>query len=197
MGGEWDFDRDSYLAMVREEIPAYDSLQAALADSTSDLSPRRILDLGTGTGMTAAAVLAAHPSAELVGLDGSEMMLSHAHELVPQATLLVGDLVDPLPDGPFDLVVSALAIHHLDAPKKADLFCRMAEVMEPGGRFVLFDVVVPTSPVERPVVLDEEIDKPSTIAEHLEWFGAAGMVGRVIHDHGDLAILEAVRSTSH
>ncbi len=30
--------------------------------------------------------------------------------------LRVAELTDPLPDGPFDLVVSALAIHHLEGP---------------------------------------------------------------------------------
>jgi len=37
-------------------------------------------------------------------------------------TLAVADLLDPLPAGRFDLVVSALAVHHLDGPGKATLF---------------------------------------------------------------------------
>ena len=45
---------------------------------------------------------------------------------LPGADLRLQDLRDPLPDGPFDLVFSALAIHHLDAAAKADLFARVA-----------------------------------------------------------------------
>jgi tRNA (cmo5U34)-methyltransferase len=38
-------------------------------------------------------------------------------------------LEDPLPDGPYDVVVSALAVHHLAAASKADLFRRIAGVI--------------------------------------------------------------------
>ena len=54
---------------------------------------------------------------------------------------------DPLPEGPFDVVVSALAVHHLDGAEKADLFQRVTASLAPGGRFVLGDVVVPEDPV--------------------------------------------------
>src|SRR5947209_408188 len=101
--------------MVRTEIPSYDQLQAKLAEATSRVAAGRILDLGSGTGVTAQHVRAAHPGASLIGIDSSEDMLAHARRLVPQATFLVGRLEDPLPDGPFGLVVSAFAIHHLDA----------------------------------------------------------------------------------
>src|SRR5262245_62724772 len=46
-----------------------------------------------------------------------------------RVSLLVGRLEDPLPQGPFDLVVSALAVHHLDAASKADLFRRIAATL--------------------------------------------------------------------
>jgi cyclopropane fatty-acyl-phospholipid synthase-like methyltransferase len=64
--------------------------------------------------------------------------------------LRVGRLEDPLPGGPFDLVVSALAVHHLRAPGKADLFRRIAEQLTPGGRFVMGDVVVSDDAVSDP-----------------------------------------------
>jgi SAM-dependent methyltransferase len=57
--------------------------------------------------------------------------------------LVVAQLTDPLPPGPFDLVVSALAVHHLEGPDKAALFARVRGVLRPGGRFVLGDVVIP------------------------------------------------------
>ena len=55
-------------------------------------------------------------------------MLAHARAFVPEAVFLVRRLEDPLPDGPFDLVVSAFAIHHLDADGKSTLFERVAFV---------------------------------------------------------------------
>jgi ubiquinone/menaquinone biosynthesis C-methylase UbiE len=89
-------------------------------------------------------VLARHPAARWTGIDASEAMLARAWERLPDAVLLLSRLEDPLPVGPFDLVVSTLAVHHLDGAGKQDLFARVADVLrQPGGRFVLGDVVVP------------------------------------------------------
>ncbi len=140
-GGQWHFDPDSYLRMVRSEIPAYDRLQAALANATVGRDVQSVLDLGSGTGVSAEHVLLIHPGAALTGIDSSEEMLVHAKRRVPGATFLVSRLEDPLPNGPFDLVVSALAIHHLDDPGKANLFRRVASALGPGGRFAFLDVV--------------------------------------------------------
>jgi tRNA (cmo5U34)-methyltransferase len=193
VGEQWHFDPDTYLAMVRDEVPTYDELQGRLAAATTAVAARRILDLGTGTGVTASRVLEVHAAASLVGIDSSDEMLGHARALLPDADLRVARLEDPLPEGPFDLVVSALAIHHLDGPAKSDLFARVAEVLVPGGRFVLLDVVVPEGDVDRPVPLDPEIDLPSPLADQLTWLADAGLVATVVHAEGDLAVVAADR----
>ena len=72
-------------------------------------------------------------------------MLAIARETLPEAELRVQRLEDPLPAGPIEPVFSALAVHHLDANGKRDLFGRVAAVLVPGGRFVLADVIVPAS----------------------------------------------------
>ena len=111
--------------MVRREVPDYDTLQAEIARAAGEWhgagSPR-VLDLGAGTGSTSRAVLDARPDARLVLLDENPGMLAVAPTSLPAANVervVVADLSDPLPDGPFDLVVSALAIHHLDGAGKA------------------------------------------------------------------------------
>ena len=194
MGGEWHFDAESYLAMVRSEIPTYDELQQRLADATADIAAGRILDLGSGTGVTAVNVLAGHPGATLLGVDGSPEMLSHARAVLPDATFLDGPLEGPLPDGPFDLVVSAFAVHHLVSADKADLFRRIAAVLRPGGRFVLCDVVVPTEPVATPVPLEGGVDLPDRVDDQIEWLRQAGFDPTVVHLDGDLAIIRADRT---
>jgi tRNA (cmo5U34)-methyltransferase len=193
VGNQWHFDPDTYLAMVRSEIAAYDELQGALAEATREIDAHRVLDLGTGTGVTAARVLAVHPDATMVGVDSSADMLRHARDLLPEADLRVADLMDPLPTGPFELVVSAFAIHHLDAAGKAELFGRVAAVLAPGGRFALLDVVVPATAPEQPVPLEEGVDQPSTVADQLDWLAAAGLVANVVVARDDLAILAADR----
>lgn len=184
-------DPRTYLEMVRSEIPAYDRLQATLAQATSGVVAGRILDLGSGTGVTAESMLTRHPRASLVGIDASEHMLAHARRLVPGATFLVRRLEDPVPPGPFDLVVSAFAIHHLDARGKAGLFGRVAAVLAPGGRFVVADVVVPRHAVDRPVPLEPGVDLPSPVGDQVDWLADAGLRPEVILEDGDLAVISA------
>jgi tRNA (cmo5U34)-methyltransferase len=197
MGGQFHLDADTFLAMTREEIPNYDELQAALAQATTGSPVRSILDLGCGTGETAIATLGQHPEADLVGVDSSDDMLSIARQRLSSATFISSRLQDPLPHGPFDVVVSAFAIHHLDAGEKASLFRRVKDVMSPGGRFVMLDVVVPTEPVDSPIRLEEGVDKPSSVGEMLQWMDEAGLRSEIVHGKDDLAILKATAQLWH
>lgn len=88
-------------------------------------------------------------------------MLTVARRVLPAAELRVARLQDDLPDGPLDLVVSALAVHHLDRPEKADLFRRVAARLRVGGRFILADVVIPDDPNDAVTPLSPAYDKPS------------------------------------
>ena len=193
MGGQWHLDPDSYLHMVRSEVPSYDRLQAILADATVGGSVRTILDLGSGTGVTAEHVLRVHPGAALVGIDSSEEMLMHARRLLPGATFLVSHLEDPLPNGPFDRIVSALAIHHLDDRAKANLFHRVSSALHPGGRFAFLDVVVPTAPVAKLVPIEPDVDLPSPVDDLLDWLREANLDPVVLLAEGDLAVITAGR----
>jgi tRNA (cmo5U34)-methyltransferase len=195
--GQFHWDPDGYLKMVREEVPDYDRLQDELARATDGVDARRVLELGTGSGVTSRRVLERHPHAHLTGVDSSEHMLAAAD--LPGADLRLQDLGDPLPEGPFDLVFSALAIHHLDAAAKADLFARVAAVLAPGGRFVMADVVVPEDPGDIVTPLDPGFDLPEAVPDLLEWMSDAGLRARVSWQARDLAVLAAdaaVRSTT-
>ena len=148
---QFHFDPATYMDLMRREVPAYLRLQEEVARATEGVAAASVLDLGTGTGETLAAVLARHPGAAATGVDESAAMLDAARTRLAGlgVDLLVADLGDPLPPGPFDLVVSALAVHHLDGPGKAALFGGIAGVLRPGGRFVLGDVVIPEDPRRR------------------------------------------------
>ena len=95
MGGQFHLDANSYLTMIREEIPDYEELQAALAQATTGFPVRSILDLGCGTGETAIATLKQHPEANLVAVDSSRDMLSIARQRLPLANFIVSRLEDP------------------------------------------------------------------------------------------------------
>jgi tRNA (cmo5U34)-methyltransferase len=191
---QYHFDPETYEALMAREVPAYDRLQDQLAAAASRPGVRRILDLGTGTGVTARRVLAVHPHALLVGIDQSDRMLAVARQALPaQADLRTARLQDALPAGPFDLVVSALAIHHLDGAGKADLFRRVAENLAAGGRFVLGDLIVPDDPNDGVTPIDRAYDQPSTLAEQLAWLRAARLSARTAWIERDLAVVVADR----
>ena len=160
-----------------------------------DLMRQEVLDLGTGTGETLAAVLARHPGAAAVAVDKNEAMLGAARRRLAATAvdLRVAELRDPLPAGPFDLVVSALAIHHVEGPDKAALFARIAAVLRPGGRFVLGDVVIPLDPADAVIPLTSEHDRPSTLAEQLRWLARADLDASVTWSERDLVVLRADR----
>jgi tRNA (cmo5U34)-methyltransferase len=183
---EFEWDPSTYLGQMLDEIPGYAELEDAVAAAAAGST---ILDLGTGTGETALRVLARNPGAHLTGIDASEAMLAAARARLPaDADLRVQRLEDPLPNGPFDLTVSVLAVHHLDGGDKRDLFRRVAAVSD---AIVLGDVVVPERPEDAMIEIDGVYDTPSTVAEQLAWLDEAGFDADVRMIRPDLAVFTA------
>jgi tRNA (cmo5U34)-methyltransferase len=181
---EWD--PDTYLPEMVAEIPGYEELQAAVAAAGNAFAPDAVLELGTGTGETALRI----PARRWTGIDSSEAMLARARERLPDADLRLSRLEDPLPEGPFDLVVSALAVHHLDGDGKRDLFTRVAQVTDV---FVLGDVVIPERPEEAAIEIDGVYDVPSSVAEQSAWLREAGFDVEATYIRPDLAVFVAAR----
>ena len=193
LDGQYHFDPNTYADMIRDDIPIYDALQDALVAASGDRA-RTILELGTGTGETARRLLLRHPDASLVAVDESGPMLEQARVALPPARVefVVARLQDRLPGGPFDVVASALCVHHLDGEEKADLFRRMRAALSPGGRFVVADVVEPEDPADARIPLTSGYDKPSTVADQLRWLREAGFAGTsVVWQRGELAVILA------
>jgi tRNA (cmo5U34)-methyltransferase len=188
---QFHWNPETYLELIHRDVPDYERLQDEIAVAAGR-DARSMLELGTGTGETARRVLARNPAARLLGLDASSEMLDGAKAMLPadRVELRVARLEEPLPEGPFEVVFSALTVHHLEGPGKADLFRRVADVLPPGGRFVLGDVVVPQDPADVVTPIDADYDKPSTVPDQLAWLAAAGLRARLIWAHRDLAVLK-------
>jgi tRNA (cmo5U34)-methyltransferase len=168
---DYVWNPETYLEQMLAEIPGYAELEDAVAAAAAQLEPARVLELGTGTGETAVRILAQQPGADWVGIDASEAMLERARARLPGADLRTARLEDPLPEGPFDLVVSVLAVHHLDEEAKRSLFARVAQLSH---NFVMGDVVVPERPQDAVIEIDGVYDLPSSVADQVAWLTGAG-----------------------
>ena len=192
---EFVWDPRTYQQLMAQEVPDYPQLQEQLVRATSTSTPRAVLELGVGSGLTAARMLEAHPDATLVGIDANADMLAAAREsLDPRRNALRrARLEEPLPEGPFDLVVSMLAVHHLDGAGKAELFGAVADVLPAGGRFVLADLIVPANPGDVVTPIDGVHDVPSSLPDQLSWLAVAGLDTEVSWRHRDLAVITSTK----
>ncbi len=116
------------------------------------------VDLGTGTGVFAQRVLEAYPRASLVAVDGAAAMLDLAGTRLAgharRVTRIEADFrslpAEATSPGSFDLVVSAYALHHLDADEKHAVLQKVIAALKPCGWFVNADIVTAADPdIER------------------------------------------------
>lgn len=177
MSAQFHWQPESYLELIRSEVPRYDELQDA-AVAAIPFAPTRVLELGIGTGETTKRILSAHPDAQITGLDSSPEMVFRARELVDDVQL--ARMEDPLPDGPWDLVISVLSVHHLTDDEKHLLFRR---VREQSRALVLGDVVKAEVQI---APLDPQFDFPDGAEELADWCG-----GEVVWSADDLAVVAA------
>jgi tRNA (cmo5U34)-methyltransferase len=171
-------DPETYLDEIRADVPRYDELQEATIEAIP-FPPRRVLELGVGTGETTRRLLERYPDAEVTGLDSQPEMVFKARELEIEVRL--ARMEDPLPDGPWDLVLSVLTVHHLDGEGKRDLFRR---VREHSRAMVMGDVVI-AEPQVTP--LEEGVDLPSRAEDMVEWCS-----GELVWQADDLAVIRAL-----
>lgn len=141
-----------YDALRRQLIPCFDGFYGMaldLLDLPAGAAPR-VLDLGAGTGLLAGLVKGRWPGARLTLLDFSEEMLARARERFRGAAVPVeiraGDSRTAPLGGPYDAVVSALSIHHLQHAEKRALYGRVLQALAPGGIFVNADNVEAEDP---------------------------------------------------
>jgi tRNA (cmo5U34)-methyltransferase len=177
VSAQFHWQPEGYLEQIRGEVPRYDDLQDA-AVAAIPFAPARVLELGIGTGETTKRILAAYPQAQITGLDSSPEMVFRARELVEDVQL--ARMEDPLPDGPWDLVISVLSVHHLTDDQKRLLFRR---VREQSRALVLGDVVKADVQV---APLDPGFDFPDTAEELADWCG-----GKIAWTGDDLAVVVA------
>jgi demethylmenaquinone methyltransferase / 2-methoxy-6-polyprenyl-1,4-benzoquinol methylase len=120
-------------------------------DALSLASGARVLDLCTGTGDLAIAIVHRVNSATVVGVDFASEMLRLARTKVSGASLdrrirlVRGDATCiPLPDGSCDAATIAFGIRNVAEPQRA--LAELARVIRPGGRLAILEFGEPRIP---------------------------------------------------
>ncbi len=191
-----------------------------------------LLDLGCGDGAMAELFLRCCPDARAVLVDFSFPMLERVAERLDQTAAgrwqtIRADLGErgwsaAVPSGPYDAVVSAMAIHHLPAERKRELYAEAFALLAPGGLFLNMDYVAIEGPLEG--LFDEEMyakaaahaeqerghdhqgedavvddldgdeDQPDSVLEQLQWLREAGFNAAEVHfKWAEAAIFGALR----
>lgn len=104
--------------------------------------PQRILDLGAGTGLLSYFWYQHYPESEYVLVDIADDMLKIARKRfagIDKVTYQVMNYLDGLPTGNFDVIISALSIHHLENDEKTKLFAQIYDRLPVGGLFINYD----------------------------------------------------------
>ncbi len=114
----------------------------------------RVLDIGAGTGFFVHQCLLDYPRATAVAIDGAPAMKDIALQRFGDAACRmdyrIGDFRNILElaqdGGPYDLALSAYALHHLDAAEKTALVADVLTMLRKGAWFLNADVVVGATP---------------------------------------------------
>lgn len=205
VGALFDAAAPDYDGERRMLVPGFDDFYGAAVGSIpfDGDEPLRVLDLGAGTGILSAMIAGRFPNSRVTLVDISVEMLRVARRRFAKEPgrfefRVMDHARKPLPGKPraYDLVVSALSIHHLTHGDKRELFEKVHGALSNGGWFVNADQVLgPTPEAEEEYQVDwlrqvreagigeEELsaaltrmkaDKNTTLEAQMEWLREAG-----------------------
>lgn len=156
----------------------------------------RYADLGAGNGVLDELVLDRYPGAQAVLIDGSEPMLAHARTRLERfgerAQYVTAELAQPgwlsEAGGPFDVILSARAVHHAGSPDRIrQLFNEILGALAPGGVFINLDYVRFANPAFQRLgvwsgedpdasfqIATPHMELPASMEDQLAWLREAG-----------------------
>jgi tRNA (cmo5U34)-methyltransferase len=157
-------DSQVYRDIADVAVPRRQDMVATLVSTVpfGHDEPLKILELGSGDGGLAEALLTVFPRATLTALDGSESMRRESTRRLAlfgdRARVAAFDLAAlDWWDRMFgvDVIVSSLCLHHLSDAKKQYLYKAAAERLSPRGALLIADLVEPQHPVARRLAADQ------------------------------------------
>lgn len=204
----------------RKFIPCFDDYYVSSTDfiaRTLDFEPKRIFDLGSGTGLLPSFWFKYFPNAEYVLCDIAEEMLELAKKRFAGFQNVKFEVLDyskNLPSGKADLIISALSIHHLEHEAKKSLFKKISSARSESGLFVNYDQFCCENPemnekIERHWISGikssgiseseynrwlerKKLDRECSICQELSWLKDAGFSNAdCIYSSGKFAVIVA------
>lgn len=184
-------------------IPEFDAFySAAVWAATWEGDTPAILDMGAGTGLLSEMLLKRYPAATLTLMDISSPMLDvaqHRFQGKERIRYLLRDYSKEDIGNGYDIICSALSIHHLEHPDKQALYRKIFHALNHGGIFVNAEQVEGETPwthqqnllywdeyVKRGILDPEEqramfewrntLDKMAKLSVQLGWLREAGFV---------------------
>src|SRR2546428_7531858 len=161
---EWtEEDSSTYRAIGDIAVPRRGEMMATLISLVPFAAGEafRIVEIGSGEGLLAEALLDRFPRTTLLALDGSESMrdatMSRTSRFADRAqvrpfALMTLDWWDLMHGA--DLVVSSLCLHHLNDAKKQYVYKAVAERLSARGAFLIGDLVEPDHVAARRLAAD-------------------------------------------
>ncbi|MDD2473292.1 MULTISPECIES: class I SAM-dependent methyltransferase [unclassified Methanoculleus] len=134
-------EAEDYDRIIRAIVPGQPLLLATIVDYLPP-HPRRVLELGCGTGILTAMIREECPGAEITGIDLSPEMLKKAAAKpeLAEVRFLAQDLRDAWPEGRYDAIVTSLCLHHVSKEERVLVARRALRALSPGGRFICGDI---------------------------------------------------------
>lgn len=180
----------SYDPITQYVLPPHETVvRQGLIDAVQ-VKPRRIIDLGCGTGSTTLMLKQAFPEAEVVGLDLSPYMLVVAEIKAQKAGLNIewrhGNAESVgFPDASFDLVAASLLFHETPPAVSRAILRESFRLLGVGGQVVILDGNQKT--LQQTEWLTEVFEEPyikSYAAGSVDaWMGAAGFATVQTQEH--------------
>jgi len=197
---KFDDISQKYDGQRKKFIPCFDDFYGVSVSAASiDTENPNILDIGAGTGLLSAFLMERYPDASFTLIDLSEKMLDIAKSRFKgksNVKYIVADYSKYSFVEKYDLVVSALSIHHLEDEEKKRIYKKSYSLLKKNGIFINADQVYGETPfienlnkniwrhyIENSGLSEEEIlagyeriklDKESTLDQQMDWLKEAG-----------------------
>lgn len=197
---KFDDISEKYDEQRKKFIPCFDDFYGVSVSVASvDTETPRILDIGAGTGLLSGFLMERYPKASFTLIDLSEKMLEIAKDRFRSSSnvkYIIGDYSKYDFVEKYDLVASALSIHHLEDKEKKEFYKKSYSLLKQSGIFINADLVYGETPfienlnkttwkqyIEGSGLPEEEIlagyeriklDKESKLDQQIDWLKKIG-----------------------